>query len=623
MKKKVLLLCLICIMTFIAWKYILLDKRDIWLRVGNDGMLYAQASLDQSEERIYPWRDEQGDEITYYFFLPAFVKEHKFWLDNDSIEIYSVDGRKVGGGNGKSFEWENDKVYNIKVLGKDKEKISEQNVVFMKSENIPAVFIATASGSMEYLNQSKENEETGRIEIVSHQGNTEYRAELPRISGRGNNSWWYDKKSYSFSLKNAQALCGLDKGKKWNLLALTNEKTRLATKLALDIGSILEMQYTPQGTWVDLYLNGEYAGNYLLTESVSVGEGRVEIYDLEKENEQINPNIETADAFSEGNMKGYNIKNGKNLEGGYLLEYDSIYYNQRTCGFITDNNDKFTVREPSYASKEQLTYINSYIQNIENMLHGKGGSYRDYIDQDSFAAKFLVEEITKNFDAYCTSTYFYKDYGDDLLYAGPIWDYDAAWGLVNHHDGWENPDYLIIDAMRDGSMDWFEVLYQDDLFYDLLVNKYTEILPQLETMLNFGIDDYVDTIRASVRMDEVRWHNHPVSASGNYVAYENNIKFLKYFFAGRLNYLNRKWGISCPEFGAPADETIHEVSFYIDGELVDKREMFDGELLEDAPKLDESKYEYWGFLNGQSRYWDDVPIPIYEDVVFEATPIEE
>ena len=49
MKKKVLLLCLICIMTFIAWKYILLDERDIRLRVGDDGMLYAQASLDQSE----------------------------------------------------------------------------------------------------------------------------------------------------------------------------------------------------------------------------------------------------------------------------------------------------------------------------------------------------------------------------------------------------------------------------------------------------------------------------------------------------------------------------------------------------------------------------------------------
>ena len=622
MKKKVGLLCLICIMTLIAWRYMLLKEKDIWLQVGDDGMLYAQAVLDQSEERIYPWRDEQGDEIIYYFFLPAFVEERKFWFYKDSIEILSADGRKAGAGNSQSFEWEDGEIYSIKVLGEDQNEISEQNVVFMKSANIPTVFIATASGSMEYLNQSKENEEEGSIEIVTNQGNTEYRAELPRISGRGNSSWWYDKKSYSFSLKNAQALCGLDKGKKWNLLALTNEKTKLSTKLSLDIGSILEMQYSPQGMWVDLYLNGEYAGNYLLTEAVSIGEGRVEIYDLEKENEQLNPDIELADTFSEENMKGYDIKNGKNVEGGYLLEFDSIYYKERFCGFITNNNDRFTVREPSHASKEQITYIKNFIQNIENILHENVGSYRNYIDLDSFAAEFLVEEITKNFDSYCTSTFFYKDYGDDLLYAGPIWDYDAAWGLVNHHDGWENPEYLIIDGMRDGSIDWFAVLYQDNLFYDILVNKYTEILPQLETMLDSGIDNYVEMIRCSVRMDEMRWHNQPVSASGNYVTYENNIKFLKYFFAGRLNYLNRTWGISAPEYGAPADGMIHEVSFYINGELVDRGEMEDGELLEDVPNLDKSKYEYWGFLDGRSRYWDDVPMPIYEDVVFEAKPIE-
>lgn len=623
MKKKVGLLFLICIMTFIAWKYILFKEQDIWLRVGNDGMLYAQVVLDQSEERIYPWRDEQGDEITYYFFLPAFVEEHKIWLEDDSIEMYSADGRKVGGGSGKFFEWEDDEVYNIKVLGEDQKEILEQNVIFMKSENIPAVFIATASGSMEYLNQSKENEEAGSIEIVSHQGNTEYQGELSKISGRGNRSWLYEKKSYSFSLKNAQALCGLDKGKKWNLLALTSEKTKLSTKLAFDIGSILGMQYSPQGTWIDLYLNGEYAGNYFLSESVSVGEGRVEIYDLEKENEQLNPDIESADIFSEEKMKGYDIVNGKNVKGGYLLEYDSVYYEGRSCGFVTDNDDKFAVRDPSYASKEQIIYIRNYIQNIENILHEKDGNYRDYLDQDSFAAKFLVEEITKNYDAYCTSTYFYKDYDDDLLYAGPIWDYDSAWGVINHYKGgWGNPEYLIIDRMRYAGIDWFALMYQDNLFHDELVGKYAGILPRLEELLESGIDNYVKMIRCSIRMDEIRWHNYPTSDSGYYMTYENNIKFLKYFFAERLNYMNRTWEISYREFRAPADGTIHEVSFYIDGELVDKQEMSDGELLKDVPEFDTNKYEYWESLNEQSRYWDDIPMPIYEDVVFAAKPIE-
>ena len=41
------------------------------------------------------------------------------------------------------------------------------------------------------------------------------------------------------------------------------------------------MAYTPQATWVDLYLNGEYQGLYQISEKVEVGNGRVEIADQE------------------------------------------------------------------------------------------------------------------------------------------------------------------------------------------------------------------------------------------------------------------------------------------------------------------------------------------------------
>lgn len=295
MKKKTWLICMMCIMVLITgWWYKLNNERKVWLRAGDDGKLYAQFTLDQHKEQLFSWKDWQGDGLINYFFLPAFVKGHIIWFDTGFIEIWQ-NGKKIGE-NGY-FEWKSDEVYDIRVLGESQKEVSEQKIIFMKSEKIPAVFIETASGSMEYLHQSKENEEQGYMKIVSAQGNTEYSGKLPRISGRGNRSWWYEKKSYSFSLKSAQPLCGLDRGKKWNLLALTRERTKLSTKLAMDIGSILEMEYTPQGIWVDLYLDGEYAGNYLLTESVSVGEGRVEIYDLEKENERMNPDIESSESF--------------------------------------------------------------------------------------------------------------------------------------------------------------------------------------------------------------------------------------------------------------------------------------------------------------------------------------
>lgn len=613
MRKKAWLIFIMCAMMLITGLgYRLINERDVWLRAGDDGLLYVQFRSDHYEERIHAWEDEQSDEEVYYFFLPAFVKENRIWFREDSMEIYE-NGQKTGE-NG-CLNWKDNEIYRIRIPEGGQNEASEQNVIFMRSENLPAVFIGTESGSMEYLHQSKENEERGDIAIISAQGNLDYRGRLPQISGRGNRSWWYEKKSYTFSLKSAQPLCGLDNGKKWNLLALAREGTKLSTKLAMDIGNMLEMEYSPQGTWIDLYLNGEYAGNYFLTESVSVGEGRVEIYDLGKENEQINPNIESAETFSEDDMKGYEIKNGRAIEGGYLLEFDALYFHERTNGVITDNHDTFTVRGPSRASREQLTYIKSYIQNIEDTLHGQAADYTGYLDRDSFVSKFLVEEITMNMDAYCTSTYFYKDYGDNLLYAGPIWDYDGAWGTFS---GWENPDHLIVDQIRPEAIDWFAILYHEDSFYREITAKYAEILPDLETMLDSGIDNYADTIRGSIRMDEIRWRNHPISDSGYYRTYENNLKYLKSFFARRLNYLNHAWGISHPEFEVPSGDAVHEVSFYIAGELIDKREITDSEFLEDVPGLDGNLYEGWEFLDGKRIFWDGMQFPIYEDVVFEA-----
>ena len=47
----------------------------------------------------------------------------------------------------------------------------------------------------------------------------------------------------------------------------------------------LGLAYTSESTYVDLYVNGEYYGNYLLIESVEVGTDRV---DIDVDNERMN-----------------------------------------------------------------------------------------------------------------------------------------------------------------------------------------------------------------------------------------------------------------------------------------------------------------------------------------------
>ena len=242
--------------------------------------------MAQSENRVRMWFSEEEEKG--YFFLPSCVTDHQVRLGDIGENSVQINGNIYHGGD--VFTWEEGCSYELQVTDPSYRSTGYE-ITFLKSANIPAMFIATESGGLEYLHEDKENEEPGKLCVVRADGATEYQGELLRISGRGNSTWEYEKKPSALNLPKAYPLCGLNKGDRWRLLALWCEGSKLDNKIAMDLAQELGLAYSMQGTWVDLYLNGEYRGIYLLTESVTVGEGRVNIYDLEKENKRINPSI--------------------------------------------------------------------------------------------------------------------------------------------------------------------------------------------------------------------------------------------------------------------------------------------------------------------------------------------
>lgn len=101
-----------------------------------------------------------------------------------------IDGRLYQ--EGETFTWEENRTYGFQITDASYDSHTYE-IAFMKSANIPAMFIDTASGSLDYLHEDKEHEETGRICVLQADGATEYQDELPRISGRGNSTWEYEK----------------------------------------------------------------------------------------------------------------------------------------------------------------------------------------------------------------------------------------------------------------------------------------------------------------------------------------------------------------------------------------------------------------------------------------------
>ena len=599
--------------------FLLAQGKNVWLQFEDGEQLVIRLVNESKQKTLHSWSDEtEGKE---YFFLPA-SSTNDIYIENRDKDIY-IDGEKYR--KGAKFNFENGHTYEFEIYENDESMpVCRKNIVFMKSENIPALFIDTDSGSMDSINEGiGDYQETGRIDVILADGRIEYSGKLEKISLRGNSTREYPKKPYSIRLKDAKPLCGMTSGKKWNLLACWREGTKMNDKLVFEMAGAMGLKRNVDSTWVDLYLNGEYNGIYLLCEAIGIEN------ELEKDNEARNPNIESAQTFEYINMKGYKLEDGEDITGTYLLEKEYFpYYLKENNGFVTDYGNCFVIKSPQYASEKQVEYISGYVQHIENLIMDRNSEYLEYIDPNELAKRFLVDEITLNFDTGITSTYFYKERNDNVLHVGPVWDYDTALGAIAPKyatgETWNSYEYSVLYTST-GLRHWYQIMYENDEFYNAIVMEYKSILPYMENLINSKIDEYSNMIEASVGMNDVRWKRFEVDTeivnAGHYMTFEANVKYLKYFLSQRLNFLNKRWEIDTAEFICPVSDEMHKVTFNQNGKQ-ETISVKDGEMLTYLPVLDKKKYKGWYISYSGEEYYDK--LPIFEDMeLYAAERIEE
>lgn len=316
----------------------------------------------------------------------------------------------------------------------------DYKVVMIKESKTASVFIATESGTLDYIHAEKGNEEEGYIEIADSLGLTVYEGEL-EIKGRGNSTWQMEKKPYNIKLGDKVNLFGMGKTKKWSLIANHGDASLIRNVLAYEAAERAGMPYTPQFTPVDVYINSDYMGSYLLTTRIGIDGSNVDIEDLEGETEDVNNadldtypqggDYGTYAGLLEGTKKWYEIPNNpEDITGGYIIEMElANRYADEATGFVTTRSQPFTMKTPEYASKAQIEYISSYYQKVEDLIYNGtlASELDEFVDVESLAQMYLINEWASNMDASLTSTYFYKPAGDKL-YGGPVWDFDIAFG---------------------------------------------------------------------------------------------------------------------------------------------------------------------------------------------------
>ncbi len=435
------------------------------------------------------------------------------------------------------------------------------------SANLRALYLTSddpANQGRAYIEASSkvhDNKTTGSMLLVEKDGQIAYDGALSQIKGRGNSTWRQDKKPYQIKLaKKASLLDGTaaNKAKTWLLLAnyldTTMERDYLSKKLALSIG----LSNTPDCEYVDLYYDGAYRGTYQLSEKVQVGSGRVEISDLEADNEALNGDTSAHAVRTAKNSFGRTfhyvdgITDPADITGGYIVEFDFGTYDEERCWFQTSIGP-FVLKAPEDASYAQVKYISEYVQRMINEGRKPDGKLGNYLDVASLAKVALVNEVAKNPDwLKYSSTFFYKDRGKKLV-AGPVWDFDLAYGVARQ-DVETMYSLMAVEGLMSDQYGFFGTNKQ---FKSALVTAYKAGAKQTKALVTGGssgkgtIGDTGATLARSWTMNRLLWpHKATVYVPMTLSSRDDALAHLWQWTAARVNWLdNRMTGSKTPVVG--------------------------------------------------------------------------
>ena len=316
--------------------------------------------------------------------------------------------------------------------------------------SIPALLLRSDNPETEgrtWIDESKLHSTTASMRLVTPAGGVLYDGAVTKLKARGNTTFSYSpKKSYQIKIKKTDLIGIGEKVKTWVLLAGYTDATQLHDKLLKDLAAELGMDYVPRNDWVDLYYDGEYRGVYLLGEKNEVGQTAVDITDLEKRYEELNPGygedpgyVRSKNRFGNEIRYTVGLTEPGDITGGYLIELNHKRYDE-VNGFLTTRGVGFNLKSPEYLGEEALCYISEYVQEFEDAVYHvnedgesdgvnpeTGKHYYEYVDRESLVRIYLIQELSNNVDAFVSSLYFYKDAGG-LLYVGPVWDLDSTFG---------------------------------------------------------------------------------------------------------------------------------------------------------------------------------------------------
>jgi hypothetical protein len=344
------------------------------------------------------------------------------------------------------------------------------------------------------------------------------------------------------------ALLGMGSDSDWALIPPYYDRALVRNPFVYELGRELGLQ-APATRFAEVYLNFEarplaetdYQGIYWISETIKNNKVRTNLKQLD----------ETHTMLPE-------------ISGGYIFKFDQAAAEEPILectgsdpisgGFGGPGGGMggtcfvdLEVVDPEPLNLEQETWLTGYVQELHDTLHLEPiGDYTQFIDVPSFVDYLIVNELTRNVDAYVRSAYYHKD-RDGKLTAGPLWDYNfsLAVGGATTIDPAGGFQY---DGTRNVN-NWYPKLVTDPAFMTLVKARYAELRqgPLATAALDQRITALAAPLANAVVRDYAKWPVASVISQGGFVrgptveTWEGQVQALRDFVAARLTWMDAQY----------------------------------------------------------------------------------
>ena len=407
------------------------------------------------------------------------------------------------------------------------------------ASNLPIIKINTNGQTI-----PEETKITADMEVIHNGvGNLNYLDDIPNhyddkigIELRGASSLMFDKKGFGLETRdslgdnNNVELLGMPSENDWTLHGPYSDKTLLRNVVTYHIGGQLG-RYNPRVRLCEVFLDDQYWGVYVLKEKIKRDNNRVDISKLSP-----------ADTL------------GDELTGGYIFKIDRDMGTEN--GWFSTNGYGYYAYHhpgPDDLHQKQKDYLKNHFDSFEAMMATSSfddtlTGYPAWLDVPSFIDYMMIQEITRNIDAYRLSAFMYKekDSNGGKIHAGPIWDFNLGYGNEDFCDagspyGWAFNlrhvcgapfpffwSQLVSHAefRNEFNCRWNEL--RSTVLHTDTIHHYIDSMVLLTTDARIRNFDKWDNV-----IGQHVWPNTYVGAT-----YQDEINFLKTWISDRLNWMD-------------------------------------------------------------------------------------